>query len=92
MIRSCPGNKGRIDNMTIKRISGSRRFKGYDGKSYFVQNAPTTERDKGKYNLFVKENGIYTLCYDMSYNLLYFNTIKEAQGYVFRGTEFIRTM
>lgn len=78
--------------MTIKRISGSRRFKGYDGKSYFVQDAHTTERDKGKYNLLVKENDMYTLCYDMSYNLLYFNTIKEAQIYVFCGTEFIRTM
>lgn len=33
--------------MTVKRINGSRRFRGYDGRSYFVQDAHTAERNKG---------------------------------------------
>jgi len=83
--------KGNI-MMTVRRINGSRRFKGYDGRSYFVQDAHTAERNKGKYNLLVKENGSYTLCYDLCYNLLFFDTIKDAQRKVLYGTEFIRTM
>ena len=47
---------------------------------------------KGKYILTVKVNGIYKLCYDMFYKLLYFDTIKDAQREVLYSADFIRTM
>lgn len=68
-------------------INGARRFKGNDGKSYLVQNA-----HKGKYNLTVKVNGVYKLCYGLAYNLLYFDSIKDAQREVMCGAEFIQTL
>ena len=73
-------------------VNGARQFRGNDGKSYLVQDAYKADRHKGKYNLTVKVNGIYKLCYDMSYNLLYFNSIKDAQRRVLYGAEFIYTM
>lgn len=78
--------------MTVKRINGSRRFKGYDNRSYFVQDASTADRNKGKYILTVMENGMYKLCYDIFYNVLYFDTIKDAQRKVLCNEDFIRTM
>lgn len=73
-------------------VNGSRRFRGNDKKSYFVQDAYKVDRHKGKYNLYLIENGMYKLCYDMFYNVLYFNTIKDAQREVLHGAEFIRTI
>ena len=73
-------------------INGSRRFRGNDKRSYFVQDAYKAERHKGKYILTVKENGVYKLCYDLLYNVLYFNTIKDAQREVLHAADFIRTM
>ncbi len=73
-------------------VNGSRRFRGNDKKSYFVQDAYKADRHKGKYNLYLIENGMYKLCYDTFYNVLYFNTIKDAQREVLHGAEFIRTM
>ena len=73
-------------------VNGSRRFRGNDKKSYFVQDAHKADRHKGKYNLLMKENGVYKLCYDICYNLLFFDTIKDAQREVLYGTEFIMTM
>lgn len=63
-------------NMTI---NGSRQFKGNDGRSYMMQNVCSAASDKGKYNLTVKVNGIYKLCYDMFFHLMFFDTIKDAQ-------------
>lgn len=73
-------------------INGSRRFKGNDGKSYFIQNAHKTEQHKGKYILTVKEDGLYKVCRDLLYDTMYFNTIKEAQREVLYAADFIRTM
>lgn len=56
--------------MTINR---NRKFKGNDGKSYFVQGK------KNEYYLTVLENGFYKICYDFCYNVMYFKTIKDAQ-------------
>lgn len=44
------------------------------------------------YILTVKVNGVYKLCYDMFYKLLYFDTIKDAQREVLYSADFIRTM
>ena len=74
------------------KINGARRFKGNDGKSYLVQNAHKADIRKGKYNLTVKVNGVYKLCYGLAYNLLYFDSIKDAQREVLHGAEFIQTM
>ena len=74
------------------RINGARQFRGNDKRSYLVQDAYKTDRHKGKYNLTVKVNGVYKLCYDMCYNLLYFNSIKDAQREVLYSADFIRTM
>ncbi len=73
-------------------INGARRFKGNDGKSYLVQNAHKADIRKGKYNLTVKVNGVYKLCYGLAYNLLYFDSIKDAQREVLHGAELIQTM
>lgn len=73
-------------------INGARQFKGNDDKSYLVQNTCNHDRNNGKYNLTVKVNGIYKLCYDMGYRLLYFDTIKNAQREVLYSADFIRTM
>ncbi len=73
-------------------VNGSRRFRGNDKKSYFVQDAYKADRHKGKYNLYLMENGMYKLCCDMFYNVLYFNTIKDAQRKVLYGADFIQTM
>lgn len=73
-------------------INGARRFKGNDGKSYLVQDAYKADSHKGKYNLTVKVNGIYKLCYGLAYNLLYFDSIKDAQREVMHNAEFIQTM
>lgn len=73
-------------------INGARRFKGNDGKSYFVQNSYKADSGKGKYILTVKENGFYKICYDMFLNVLYFNSIKDAQREVLYSAEFIQTM
>lgn len=73
-------------------VNGSRRFRGNDKKSYFVQDVCSTDRHKGKYILTVKENGMYKLYCDMFYNVLYFNTIKDAQRKVLYGADFISTM
>ena len=54
-------------------INGNRRFKGNDGKSYLVQGK------KGAYFLTVLENGFYKIRYDLTYNIKYFKTIKDAQ-------------
>jgi len=78
-----------IKDMTV---NGSRQFRGNDGKSYFVQNACKTDSHNGKYNLTVKINGRYKLCYDMCYKLLYFDSIKDAQREVLHCADFIRTM
>ena len=59
------------------RINGNRRFKGNDGKSYFVQG------ERNKYYLTVLEDGFYKICYDLCYNIKYFKTIKEAQREIF---------
>lgn len=74
------------------KINGSRRFRGNDGKSYLVQNAHKADIRKGKYNLTIKVNGVYKLCYGLAYNLLYFDSIKDAQREVLHGAEFIQTM
>lgn len=76
----------------VMRINGARQFRGNDGKSYLVMNAPAADRHKGKYILGVKVNGIYKLCYDMLYNLLHFDTIKDAQREVLYSADFIRVM
>ncbi len=73
-------------------INGSRQFKGNDGKSYLVQDAYKADRHKGKYNLTVKINGVYKLCYDMFYKLLYFDSIKDAQREVLYNADFIKTL
>lgn len=73
-------------------INGARRFKGNDGKSYLVQNAHKADICKGKYNLTVKVNGVYKLCYGLAYNLLYFDSIKDAQRKVLHGAELIQTI
>ena len=73
-------------------INGARRFKGNDGKSYLVQNAHKADIHKGKYNLTVKVNGVYKLCYGLAYNLLYFDSIKDAQREVLHSAELIQTM
>ncbi len=73
-------------------VNGSRRFRGNDKRSYFVQDTNKEDRQKGKYILTVMENGIYKLCYDLFYNVLYFNTIKDAQREVLHGAEFIKTI
>lgn len=74
------------------RINGARQFRGNDGNSYLVQDAHKADTHKGKYILTVKVNGVYKLCYDMFYKLLYFNTIKDAQREVLYSADFIRTM
>lgn len=74
------------------KINGARRFRGNDGKSYLVQNAHKADIRKGKYNLTVKVNGVYKLCYGLAYNLLYFDSIKDAQREVLHSAEFIQTM
>ena len=74
------------------KINGARRFRGNDGKSYLVQNAHKADIRKGKYNLTVKVNGVYKLCYGLAYNLLYFDSIKDAQREVMRSAEFIQTL
>lgn len=74
------------------KINGARRFRGNDGKSYLVQNAHKADIRKGKYNLTVKVNGVYKLCYGLAYNLLYFDSIKDAQREVMCGAEFIQTL
>lgn len=76
----------------IMRINGARQFRGNDGKSYLVQDAHKADMHKGKYILTVKVNGMYKLCYDMFYKLLYFDTIKDAQREVLYSADFIRTM
>ena len=43
-------------------INGSRQFRGNDNRSYMVQNTCSADRNKGKYNLAVKVNGVYKLC------------------------------
>lgn len=73
-------------------INGSRQFKGNDGKSYLVQDAYKADRHKGKYNLTVKINGVYKLCYDTFYKLLYFDSIKNAQREVLYNADFIKTL
>ena len=73
-------------------INGSRQFKGNDGRSYMIQNACSADSDKGKYNLTVKVNGIYKLCYDMFFHLMFFDTIKDAQREVLYSADFIKTM
>lgn len=73
-------------------INGARQFKGNDGKSYIVQNTCSADRNNGKYNLAVKVNGVYKLCYDMFFKLLFFDTIKDAQREVLYSAEFIRTI
>ena len=73
-------------------INGAGRFKGNDGKSYLVQNAHKADIHKGKYNLTVKVNGVYKLCYGLAYNLLYFDSIKDAQREVLHSAELIQTM
>lgn len=80
--------KGRHD-MTV---NGSRQFKGNDGRSYLVKNACSADRHNGKYNLTVKVNGAYKLCYDMFCRLMFFDTIKDAQREVLYHAEFIRVM
>ena len=42
-------------------VNGSRRFRGNDKRSYFVQDTNKEDRQKGKYILTVMENGIYKL-------------------------------
>lgn len=76
----------------IMRINGARQFRGNDGQSYLVQDAHKADMHKGKYILTVKVNGMYKLCYDVLYNLLYFNTVKDAQREVLYRADFIRTM
>ena len=71
-------------------INGSRQFRGNDNRSYLVQDTHKADRHKGKYVLTVKVNGIYKLCYDALYNLLYFNSIKDAQREVLYNADFIR--
>ena len=84
------GNRKKVSiNMTI---NGSRQFKGNDGKNYMIRNACSSDSDKGKYNLAVKINGIYRLCYNMFFQLMFFNTIKDAQREVLYSADFIRTM
>ena len=73
-------------------INGSRQFRGNDKRSYLVQDAHKADHHKGKYILTVKVNGVYKLCYDIGYNLLYFNSIKDAQREVLYSADFIRTM
>lgn len=73
-------------------INGSRRFRGNDKRSYFVQDAYRADHNKGKYILTVNVNGVYKLCYDIFYNLLYFDSIKDAQREVLYRADFIRTM
>ena len=73
-------------------INGSRQFKGNDGRSYMIQNACSADSDKGKYNLTVKVNGIYKLCFDMFFHLMFFDTIKDAQREVLYSADFIKTM
>ena len=73
-------------------VNGSRQFRGNDGRSYLVQDAHKADSHNGKYNLTVKVNGRYKLCYDMCYKLLYFDSIKDAQREVMYSADFIRTM
>lgn len=54
-------------------INGNRRFKGDDGKSYFIQG------EKGKYYITVLENEFYKICYNFVFDVMYFKTIKDAQ-------------
>lgn len=74
------------------RINGARQFRGNDGKIYLVMNTPAADRHKGKYILGVKVNGTYRLCRDMLYNLLHFDTVKDAQREVLYSADFIRVM
>lgn len=73
-------------------INGSRRFRGNNGKSYFVQNSCYADAAKGKYILTVKENGFYKICYDMFLNVLHFDSIKDAQREVLYSADFIQTI
>ena len=73
-------------------INGSRQFRGNDGKSYMVQDVCSADRNNGRYNLTVKVNGVYKLCYDMFFKLLFFDTIKDAQREVLSSADFIKTM
>lgn len=75
-------------------INGARRFRSNDGKSYLIQDTPKQDivNGKGKYILTVNINGIYKLCFDSRYNVMYFSTIKEAQREVFYGADFIQTI
>lgn len=74
------------------KINGSRQFRENDKKSYLVQDSYKADRHKGKYHLTVKENGVYKLCYDICYHLLYFDSIKDAQREVLYRADFIKTM
>lgn len=56
------------------------------------QDAHQADMHKGKYILTVKINGMYKLCYDRFYDLLHFDTIKDAQREVLYNMDFIRTM
>lgn len=77
--------------MMVKKINGSRSFEDMTEEATLYR-MHTRQRNKGKYNLLVKEKGVYTLCYDLCYNLLFFNTIKDVQRKVLSGTESIKTM
>ncbi len=78
-----------IKNMTI---NGSRQFRGNDGRSYLVQDAQKADSHNGKYNLTMKVNGRYKLCYDMCYKLLYFDSIKDAKREVVFSAVFNTTL
>lgn len=73
-------------------INGNRRFKGNDGKSYFVQDSHKADAGKGKYILTVRQGDFYKICYNTSLNVLHFNTIKEAQREVLYCADFITTL
>lgn len=73
------------------KINGTRKFKGTDGKRYFVQNSCKSDCGKGKYILTMQEGDFYKICYDNFMNVMYFKTIKDAQREVLFHSDFITT-
>jgi len=70
-------------------INGNRRFRGNDGHTYLVQNAPACEVYKGKYILTRDVGGFWRLCHDSLLDVLHFASIKDAQRYVLYNADCI---
>lgn len=70
-------------------VNGKRRFKGNDGHRYFVQNSAKADAYKGKYILTREVGNFWKLCYGGGWNVLHFDTIKDAQRLVLLAPETI---